>query len=196
MWDNKYNTLKSIFEIENVETRLGNLYDYATILNMFAKEKYSIAEELDISDYKAKQLVRILWPNKPSTNTKVCTYVLSLYELKFCSNCKLVKDFDSFSLNKARSSGLNSVCKSCYTETTRNYQREYQKRRKALKLSRVPKWANIDKIKEIYINCPNGYHVDHIVPLQGANVCGFHVEYNLQYLTAEENLQKGNKFAE
>ena len=106
----------------------------------------------------------------------------------------MVKYQELFSRNISRSTGLNSHCKECYLETTREYQKEYQRTRKALKLDRVPAWADLNKIKEIYTNCPKGYHVDHIVPLQGALVSGLHVENNLQYLTAEDNLKKSNKF--
>jgi hypothetical protein len=72
------------------------------------------------------------------------------------------------------------------------YAREAKYR--ASKLKATPKWANLVAIKEIYQTCPEGYHVDHIVPLQGKLVCGLHCEFNLQHLLASENLIKGNRF--
>ncbi len=57
-----------------------------------------------------------------------------------------------------------------------------------------PVWANKDAIKTFYDECPDGHHVDHIIPLLGKNISGLHVENNLQYLTVSENSRKGNSF--
>ena len=65
---------------------------------------------------------------------------------------------------------------------------------RAVRLQRLPSWANKELIKEFYLNCPEGYHVDHIIPLRGKTVSGLHVIENLQYLPANENISKGNKF--
>ena len=65
---------------------------------------------------------------------------------------------------------------------------------KAAKLQRIPPWANLESIKQFYLNRPEGHHVDHIVPLRGKEVSGLHVLENLQYLPAKENLSKGNKY--
>jgi hypothetical protein len=75
-------------------------------------------------------------------------------------------------------------------------------RRRAVKLQATIKLTELDKdyIKHLYIQAKElqkldgtKYHVDHIVPLQGENVCGLHVPWNLQILTAEENCKKYNK---
>lgn len=63
----------------------------------------------------------------------------------------------------------------------------------------MPSWADQQAIKQIYIDCAakssggEKFHVDHIVPIQGKNVCGLHVPYNLQILPAKENISKSNK---
>ena len=69
--------------------------------------------------------------------------------------------------------------------------------KKALRRSRkrqaTPFWSDLDKIKEIYANCPENLTVDHIIPITSPFVCGLHVSWNLQYLTRSENSKKGNR---
>lgn len=68
------------------------------------------------------------------------------------------------------------------------------RKRQADKLLRTPAWAELDAIKAFYEACPEGMVVDHIDPLRGKLVSGLHVLANLQYLTPEANLRKGNSF--
>lgn len=74
--------------------------------------------------------------------------------------------------------------------------RAYAAKYRAAKLQAIPPWADLEAIAEIYAKCPEGHHVDHIHPLQGKFISGLHVENNLQYLTAEENLSKSNSFTQ
>ena len=69
------------------------------------------------------------------------------------------------------------------------------------KLKRTPSYANLDLIKKFYViaNTLNKitdeyWEVDHIIPLQGELVSGFHHENNLQIIPRKLNRKKHNHF--
>jgi len=78
--------------------------------------------------------------------------------------------------------------------------RKYEQR----KAKACPTWLTPEQLSEIQqyywlakdLQSVTGevYHVDHIVPLKGKNVCGLHVPWNLQVLPADINMSKGNSF--
>jgi len=90
-----------------------------------------------------------------------------------------------------------------YNSNKAKYLANFYKREDRIKIA-TPNWLTKEmflQIEEIYkkrieISNMTGiqYHVDHIVPIQGENVCGLHVPWNLQIITAEENLKKSNKY--
>jgi hypothetical protein len=71
--------------------------------------------------------------------------------------------------------------------------RELDARRKR-SVNRMPKWANKKKIRAFYEMASDlGLSVDHIIPVQGKNICGLHVENNLQLVSQRNNCRKSNR---
>lgn len=71
---------------------------------------------------------------------------------------------------------------------------------KARKRKAMPAWANEFFLAEAYDIAATRtemtgiqWEVDHIVPLQGATVCGLHVENNIAVIPAQDNRKKGNR---
>ena len=155
------------------------------------------------------KFLRATFPNKFTDpkfkgRTSYITFLLLQVSKKYCARCSSVLTLDQFHKNSGNRFGYSDYCSSCMCETRKEYyidNRAKELQNNAIRDYRLhtlqtPSWANLEKIKEIYANCPKGYHVDHIVPLNGKIVCGLNVENNLQYLTAQQNLSKGNKLLE
>jgi hypothetical protein len=78
------------------------------------------------------------------------------------------------------------------------------RKRQAKKMQRTPSWLSdfdLLKIKCLYQvaamrsrESGQEWQVDHIVPLQGKNVSGLHVPWNLQVIPKKDNLIKGNRY--
>ena len=75
-----------------------------------------------------------------------------------------------------------------------------QARRRAIKLSATPSWGDKEKVTRYYIiadfltnKIGESHHVDHVIPLQGVNVCGLHVDTNLDVISELDNRKKSNK---
>ena len=70
----------------------------------------------------------------------------------------------------------------------------------------TPKWLTAEHKMEIRMKyrlaielsrrLGKPHAVDHIVPLQGEEVCGLHVPWNMEVITQEENLKKSNKLVD
>lgn len=165
--------------------------NFTTFCNAIASGE-NLHSKLDVSYDNLSKIIKDLFPNK--NKGKLLNYVLSLVDHKVCTSCEKFLHTEDFRLNSSNADGLNAHCKMCHAVATYKTQNYRQSNYNARKAQRTPKWANLETIKEFYSKCPEGYHVDHIIPLNGELVCGLHVENNLQYLTAQENIQKSNKF--
>ena len=62
----------------------------------------------------------------------------------------------------------------------------YHARQKA----QTPPNADLKLMQELYENCPEGYEVDHIIPISKG---GLHHQDNLQYLTKAQNRSKSDQ---
>lgn len=138
--------------------------------------------------------------------------------IRVCSSCKEELPLSQFHMRtRKRKDGTTyqapyASCRVCRRKDNRYHEntptgRAAKKRNGAIRDSRrkeaTPKWltaeqrnkiiATYDHMRDCRIITGEDYHVDHIVPLRGENVCGLHVPWNLQVLPADVNIDKSNK---
>ena len=131
---------------------------------------------------------------------------------RHCSNNIITKKHDKIFCNKrcANSSWIDNnkenykVIQQKYTQRHKSKKNAMTAKRRAIKSNATPIWltaTHYNQIQWFYIVAKilekltnEKYHVDHIVPLQGNEVKGLHVPWNLQVLKAKDNLKKSNRF--
>lgn len=218
MNEEKYTHLRDCLIKDNIEEKWETTwkFSFAQFLNVISQTRYNLSKELNVRGEYASNCLNKFWNARPKAGSpKICAYILIQHSLKFCPKCWHIKSISEFGQSKVSITGHSSWCLECIklkslayrrnnVELTQsqsrnnyyNHKSEYVKRSIERKLHTklaTPSWARLDIIKDMY-DCAEGAHVDHIIPLRGELVCGLHVENNLQYLTPEENLRKGNKF--
>ena len=122
----------------------------------------------------------------------------------YSKNSQKIKQTQKKSVERRRSEGkdVNKPSRD-YNKRNPHYKRFYASQRKAHVKLATPDWLTKDQkedmkaIHSLRIRLEGifgvKYHVDHIVPLRGENVCGLNVPWNLQILEASLNMAKRNK---
>ena len=90
-----------------------------------------------------------------------------------------------------------------WSKTNRGTANAISKNYKLKKINATPKWLSESQL--LHIKCKyqlaamlnihgvEPWHVEHIVPIRGKDVCGLHVPWNLRVIPAKENMTKGNR---
>jgi 5-methylcytosine-specific restriction endonuclease McrA len=107
---------------------------------------------------------------------------------------------------QARPDEAKNAYKKKYKEANPDLYRELVSLRRRRFRDATPKWLSPEQRMEIRLKYRLAielsratgvrHAVDHEVPIQGEEVCGLHVPWNLRVITQDENLKKSNKLVD
>lgn len=201
--------IERLFYKKNSLTK-NDIVNYCSQFTKSASEFFTNKNQSTTSE-KLRKAFGSTIKNKP-TAVAINTYILYEYGYICCNTCKIVLPLASFYIDKNSWHGYKHYCIECqkslrnnedsaaYIRKNRAKYNAYLANYRAKKLNATPKWLSKDQHEEMrlfYIKAKNlNMEVDHIIPINGSNVCGLHVPWNLQLLTRQENASKSNKVLE
>lgn len=93
-----------------------------------------------------------------------------------------------------------------HKEANPDYYRSLVSMRRRRFRDATPKWLSAEQKMEIRLKYRLAiemsrttgvrHAVDHVIPLQGEEVCGLHVPWNMEVITQDDNLKKSNKLVD
>ena len=127
-----------------------------------------------------------------------------------CMACAREKSQKWTALNRNKYLERKTIANDKRADKNRQYAAEWRRKhpsrknaiesvRRATCRQQTPSWADQDQIVMWYevanVLSRGGvkFHVDHVLPLRGKNVCGLHLQDNMQVLPWHSNLKKGNR---
>lgn len=185
------------------------LLEAGNMKKKFTKEEAKERHRITCKKYRQKNLEKIRESSK-NYNKKNAKRRSEYNKIFLEKNPNYNKNY--YESNKSRLLKRAKDWRERTVEYRKDYHKKYGKenlykinaissKRRASKIQRTPKWADLNKIKSFYLEAANltketnvKYVVDHVIPLQGNKVSGLHVENNLQVITEKENSKKLNKF--
>ena len=171
-----------------------DLYDLFIIQNLSRKDvakKYGCSEVLikkKCQEFNIKKSIKARSLNLKKRSIVICNYCNKSFEVR---TFRATTDVEQW-----RAKYCSCKCSSAARYKGKFHKRSMRNKHAATRRARLKNQAP-ELTKEenmllsiIYENCPNGFEVDHIIPLAKG---GLHHPNNLQYLSMVENRKKGSK---
>lgn len=171
------------------------------------------AIELGLKKYYTGKMCKHGHLSERNTKTRKCYECDNIVsKLNYDYKSKKAYDKKYRLINKENIARRNRIYQETHREAIRAYNKKWHKSNPESSVLRKMKrkfseglattlWYETDLIKQIYLKRDElsklwgiQLHVDHVVPLQGKNVCGLHCWDNLQLLEADLNLSKHSNF--
>jgi 5-methylcytosine-specific restriction endonuclease McrA len=161
----------------------------------FLKKKTEQNLQLYYADHEAgKQKRREYYARLKSTNPNLSAEIYARYRESSLEHSKL-----AYQANAEERKAKQRL----WSKTNRGIANALSKRYKLKKAKATPLWLTPEQLynmqctykvaAQLSETSSQKWHVDHIVPIRGKDVCGLHVPWNLQLLPAKMNMQKGNR---